>query len=42
MLNPEYILLSHKTLSKFLLPILYNEIYDSVKNDIKKKCYICQ
>lgn len=36
MLNPGYTLPSRKTLSKSLLPILYNEIYDYVKNDIKK------
>lgn len=36
MLNPGYTLPSRKTLSKSLLPILHNEIYDNVKNDIKK------
>jgi len=36
MLNPDYTLPSRKTLSKSLLPILYNEIYDYVKNYIKK------
>lgn len=36
MLNPGYTLPSRETLSKSLLLILYNEVYDNVKNDIQK------
>ena len=35
LLNPGYTLPSRKTLSKSLLPIMYNEIHDKVKQDIK-------
>lgn len=35
LLNPGYTLPSRKTLSKSLLPTMYNEIYDKVKQDIK-------
>ncbi|KAL4091755.1 hypothetical protein QTP88_026397 [Uroleucon formosanum] len=35
LLNPGYKLPSRKTLSKSLLPIMYNEIHDQVKTDIQ-------
>ncbi|XP_025198809.1 uncharacterized protein LOC112597103 [Melanaphis sacchari] len=35
LLNPGYTLASRKTLLKSLLPIMYNEIHDKVKQDIK-------
>lgn len=35
LLNPGYTLPSRKTLSKSLLPIMYNEIHDKVKQEIK-------
>lgn len=34
MLNPTYVLPSRKTISTSLLPVLYNQIYDQVKDDI--------
>lgn len=36
LLNPGYTLLSRKTLSKSLLPIFYNEMYNVVKKEIRE------
>jgi len=42
LLNPGYTLPSRKTLSKSLLSIMYNEIHDLVKKDIKDNAkYVC-